>query len=70
MAPTSTIVDQEGFQLVTSRRILNVTVTNPPTSVVLLNTSNGFEVLATHTPEFDCDTLETALGATSHPPNA
>ncbi|CAO2830960.1 unnamed protein product [Amaranthus hypochondriacus] len=69
--PTSTpIVDEEGFQLVSLGRVPNVTVTDPPTSAVLLNTSNGFQVLAIHTPEIDCDTLETTLGAASYPSNA
>ncbi|CAO2816017.1 unnamed protein product [Amaranthus hypochondriacus] len=70
VAPTSApIVDEESFQLLTSRMVPTFPTTDPPPSSVFLNTSNGFEVLATHTPEIDCDTLETALRATSHPPN-
>ncbi|CAO2820394.1 unnamed protein product [Amaranthus hypochondriacus] len=48
VAPTSaSIVDEEGCQLVTSRRVPAATIPDPPSSTVLLNTSNGFKVLAT-----------------------
>ena len=62
MATTSVpIVDAEGFQLVTSRKVPTVTATEPPISAVFLNTSNGFEILATHTFEDECDIPETML---------
>lgn len=61
------MVDEEGFQLVTSRRAS--LIPDPSIDATTLNTSNGFDCLVDHPSEIDNGVQETALGAISHPPD-
>lgn len=60
------MMDEEGFQLVTS--LMASPIPESVVATALLSTSNGFELLVDHPPELACGIQEIALGALSHPP--